>query len=216
MIDLLNLSPAYFVAGIMVTASATNYGYRYLSREISAVRSFWKTLPVVFMAGIVSYFEAPALLIIALLLCALGDYFMSRGDNRFVPGLLAFLAGHIAYIALFFTLSAGSYLRWSMLLVVLYSGVFGAYMWKATGKYRWPVLAYIVIITAMAGVSLRLPSPYFLTVLGVFVFVISDSVLAIRMFVVSDQKVKLVLSWAVWIFYIAGQSLIFTGVLGAS
>ena len=103
-----------------------------------------------------------------------------------------------------------------MLLIVLYSGVFAVYMWNATGKYRWPVLAYIVIITAMAGVSLRLPSPYFLTVLGVFVFVISDSVLAIRMFVVSDQKVKLVLSWAVWIFYIAGQSLIFTGVLGAS
>jgi|LGVF01.2.fsa_nt_gb uncharacterized membrane protein YhhN len=216
MIDLQNLPPAHFVAGIMVITSATVYGFSYLSRETSGARSVWKTLPVVLMAGIAFTFAAPALLIIALLLCALGDYFMSRGGNRFIPGLLAFLVGHIAYIALFFTLSSGFYFRWPMLLIILYSGIFAAYMWNATGKHRWPVLAYIVVITAMAGASLRLPSPYYLTVLGAFIFVVSDSVLAIRMFVVSKPRVKLMLSGAVWIFYIAGQSLILTGVLGAS
>ena len=215
MIDFSSLLLPQLVAGFMVTVSATIYAFGYLGREISASRSFWKTLPVVALAVSASYFEAPALLIMALLLCALGDYFMSRADNRFVPGLLAFLAGHIAYIALFFTLSAGSFFHWPMLLVVLYSGVFAVYMWNATGRYRWPVLAYIVVITVMAGVSLRLPSPYFLAVLGAFVFVVSDSVLAVRMFVVSKQRVKLMLSWAVWISYIAGQSLILAGVLGA-
>ena len=213
MINFPSLSPAYFVAGIMVTVSAAIYGFRYLRREISMARSFWKTLPVAFMAGIASYFDAPALLIIALLLCALGDYFMSRGDNRFVPGLLAFLAGHIAYIALFFTLSTEACFRWPMVLIILYSGIFAIYMWNAAGTYRWPILAYIVVITAMAGVSLRVPSSYFLTVFGAFAFVISDSVLAVRMFVVSKQRVKLKLSWVVWIFYIAGQLLILTGVL---
>lgn len=103
-----------------------------------------------------------------------------------------------------------------MLGIALYSGVFGVYMWKATGKHRWPILAYIIVITAMAGVSLTLPSAQYLTVAGVFVFVFSDSVLAVRMFVVTDPRIKLVLSWTVWISYIAGQSLILTGVLGAT
>jgi uncharacterized membrane protein YhhN len=216
MIDVLNLSPAHHLAGFLVVASSATYGFRHLNREISAARSFWKTLPVVFMVGITLYFGAPALLTIALLLCALGDYFLSRGPNLFVSGLLAFLAGHIIFIVLFITLSTTLNLHWSMFAILLYSGAFAAYMWGATGKHRWPVLAYIAVISAMAGVSLMLPSAYFLTVLGVFVFVVSDSVLAIRMFVVSNQRVKLVLSWAVWISYIAGQSLILTGVVGAS
>lgn len=216
MIDLLNTAPADFLAGIMVTASSAIYGFRHLSREISLARSFWKTLPVLIMAGIAIYFHASPLLSVAMLLCALGDYFLSRGHDRFVPGLLAFLAGHIVYIALFTALSAGPTFYWSMLLIALYSGVFAAYMLRATGKHRWPVLAYILVITAMAGVSLTLPSAYLLTVVGVFVFVFSDSVLAVRMFVVRDQRVKLMLSWTVWISYISGQSLILIGVVGAT
>lgn len=216
MIDLLNIAPTHFLAGIMVTASSAIYGFKHLSSEISLARSFWKTLPLIIMTAIAIYFRASPLLYVATLLCALGDYFLSRGDDRFIPGLIAFLAGHIVYIALFAAISEGPTFYWPMLLVILYSGVFAAYMWHATGKHRWPVMAYIMVITAMAGASLTLPSAYFLTVLGVFVFVFSDSALAVRMFVVRDKKVKLVLSWAVWISYITGQSLILIGVVGAT
>lgn len=216
MIDLLNTAPAHFIAGIMVTASSAIYGFGHLSREISLARSFWKTLPVMIMAGIAIYFHASPLLSAAMLSCALGDFFLSRGHERFIPGLLAFLAGHIVYIALFGTLSAGPNFYWPMLLIILYSGVFAVYMWRATGKYRWPVLAYVFVITTLAGVSLTLPSAYLLTIVGVFVFVFSDSLLAVRMFVVRDRRIKLILSWAVWISYIAGQSLILIGVVGAT
>ena len=199
----------------MVTASSAIYGFRHLSGEISLARSFWKTLPVLILAGGAIYFHASPLLSIAMLLCALGDYFLSRDHEQFVPGLLAFLAGHIVYIVLFSSLSAGLDFYWPMLLIMFYSSVFMAYMWRATGKHRWPVFAYILVITAMAAVSLTLPSSYLLTVSGVFVFVFSDSVLAIRMFVVRDQRIKLKLSWTVWISYIIGQSLILIGVVGA-
>ncbi len=216
MIDLLNTSFAQFISVISVVFSSGIYGFRYLRHEISLPRSFWKTLPVLIMATIAVYFNAAPMLSIAMLLCALGDYFLSRGQAQFIPGLLAFLAGHIAYIALFYTLSEGAVFYWPMLLIALYSSVFGTYMWRATGKYRWPVVVYIVVITAMAGISLTLPSAFFLTVVGVFVFVFSDSVLAVRMFIVRDERIKLMMSWAVWISYIAGQSLILIGVAGAT
>jgi len=216
MIDLLSIVPTHFFAGFLVTVSSAIYAFKHLGREISLARSFWKTLPLIIMAGIAIYFHASPLLPVAMLLCALGDYFLSQGHDRFIPGLLAFLAGHIVYIALFATLSVGPNFHWPMLLIILYSSVFAAYMWHATGKHRWPVLAYILVITAMAGASLTLPLVYFLAVVGVFVFVFSDSVLAVRMFVIRDQQVKLVLSWVVWISYITGQSFILIGVAGAT
>ena len=216
MIDLLNTAPAHFLAGMVVTVSSAIYGFGHLNREVSLVRSFWKSLPVMTMAGIAIYFHAPPLLFVAMSLCALGDYFLSRGDGRFIPGLFAFLAGHLVYIALFIALSAGAGFGWSMLLVILYSSVFTAYLWRTTGKYRWPVFAYVLVITAMAAVSLTLPSAYLLTVVGVFVFVFSDSVLAVRMFIVTDRRAKLRLSWAVWVSYILGQSMILVGVIAAT
>lgn len=216
MFDFLNITPAYFLAGILVISSSAIYGFRYLHREISLARSIWKTLPALVMAGIAIYFNTAPLLPAAMLLCALGDYFLSRGQARFIPGLLAFLAGHIVYIVVFSTLSTGVTFYWPMLLIALYSGVFIAYMWRTAGGHRWPVVAYIVVITVMAVVSLSLPAAYFLTVIGVFVFVFSDSVLAIRMFVVDDPRLKLVMSWAVWASYIVGQSLILIGLVATT
>ena len=216
MIALPNTMPVHLFAAIMVAASATIYGFGYLHREISFARSFWKTLPALMMAGFAIYFRASPLLAAAMLLCALGDYFLSRGQHRFIPGLIAFLAGHIVYIALFGRLISGLTFDWTMALIILYSCIFAAYLWRAAGQHRWPVLAYIAVITAMAGISFMLPPAYFLTVTGVIAFVFSDSVLAVRMFVVRDQRVKLILSWAVWVSYIAGQSLILIGVVGAT
>jgi len=216
MINLVSAEPEHFYAGILVAASSAIYGFGYLNREISLGRSFWKTVPVLFMAVIAVYFRAAPLLLVALLLCALGDYFLSRGRDRFVTGLLAFLAGHIAYIVLFCSFDIEPAFEWPMVLIALYSGIFATYMWGVTEKYRWPVMAYIFVISAMTGVSLTLPTASYLIVVGVIIFVFSDSVLAIRMFVVSDPRTKLMLSWAVWASYIAAQSLILIGVIGAS
>ena len=216
MIDLFSANPSQLFTGFLVVSSAATYGIGFLNSEINAHRSFWKTLPVLLLTGAAILFGGPLLLSVALLLCALGDYFLSRGSNRFVPGLLAFMAGHIVYIALFISTSDESGLRWQMPVVFLYSIVFATYMWNTAGNYRWPVIAYIAVITVMASVSLTLPPAHFLAVMGVFVFLFSDSVLAVRMFVVRNPSIKLALSWAVWVSYILGQSLIVIGVLGAA
>lgn len=210
----LTCSLLQLLTGLLVVSSATIYGVLYLEREIGALRSFWKTLPVGIMAASGMIVGGPVLLPIALLLCAIGDYFLSRDDDRFVAGLSAFLAGHIVYIILFASLTNEFEPHWLMLGIILFSGIFARYLWGVTGKYRWPVLAYIVVITAMAGVSLTLPPASSLAILGAFIFVLSDSVLAMRMFVLTNSRTKRAFSRVVWITYILGQTLIFIGVIG--
>lgn len=213
MLNLLNITPLHIFSGFLVFTSAAIYGVRYLESGISVLRSFWKTIPVAVMSVCAIIFGGPILLTVALILCAVGDYFLSRDDNRFVTGLSAFLTGHIAYIILFVSIGTFEW-KWLMLAILFYSVSFGGYLWGVTGNYRWPVLAYIAVITVMAGVALNLPSANFLAVVGAFIFVLSDSVLAVRMFVLNNSPVKSILSWIVWVTYILGQSLIFIGVIG--
>lgn len=216
MLNSLITSPLQMLVVILVLTSAAIYAFAYLEREISTQRSFWKTIPIGIMTVGALILDGPLLLAVALLLCAIGDYFLSLDDDWFVAGLSAFLTGHIAYILLFASIGGGLEWQWATLFILMYSGFFARYLWSVVGKYRWPVLAYIIVITVMAAVSLTLPPVNFLVVAGAFIFVVSDSVLAIRMFVARNMIAKRTMSWIVWITYILGQSLIFIGIIEAS
>ena len=201
----------FAIAGLSIFVAAAIYGL-FINSEPSVWRSFWKTAPAVLMAGVAVIFGGPALLILALLLSAVGDYFLSFED-KFVPGLLAFLSGHVAYIMLFWQLADGAAFTWLVLFILLYSAGFAFYLWGKTHKYRWPVLVYIGVIAAMAGTALSLPAKHILATLGAVIFVLSDTVLAVRMFVVTHGKTRAVLSWVVWVSYILGQALILFGLV---
>lgn len=201
-----------YLAGFVGILSALIYALGFIHSEINLWRSFWKTLPVVLMAAIVWITGGSAILIIALVLCAVGDFFMSRHDGHFVSGLVAFLAGHVAFIILFWGLSDNIQFSPVLIIIALYAVLFGAYLWRKSGSYRVPVIAYIIVITGMAVISIYLPEKYFLTTIGAFIFVLSDSILAVRMFVVKKPTLRPPLSMMVWITYIAGQAMIVTGV----
>lgn len=113
------------IVGILALSSAAIYGFAYLEGEISAQRSFWKTIPIGIMTAGALILDGPLLLAVALLLCAIGDYFLSLDDDRFVAGLSAFLVGHIAYILLFASIGGGLEWQWVMLFILMYSGVLG-------------------------------------------------------------------------------------------
>lgn len=204
---------------VVLWASAGIYAARYMLAEISLPRSVLKTLPVIAMAGISLSAGGPILLTVALVLCALGDYFMSLDDNWFVAGLSAFLAGHIVYIALFFGLirfELDGLALFSIGAALLYSTVFATVLWRRTGKYRTAVMFYIAVITVMAMFGLLMPSGLWLVTLGALVFVISDTALAIRMFVLSADDPRRKNLWhTVWWTYIFGQFAILIGVVGA-
>ncbi|MCF6272103.1 MAG: lysoplasmalogenase [Rhodobacteraceae bacterium] len=201
-------------AALLVFTSAAIYGFGFLNGEVGAWRSFWKTLPVAAMAGFVALAGAPLLLVLALSLSAMGDFFLSRSERRFTLGLVAFLIAHLAYIWIFWQMGAQGPLGWGQGVMVVYAVVFGLYLWPRAGDFRGPVLAYILVITLMVGAAFWLPAGYGMVLTGVLFFALSDSLLALEMFVVRNPAMRVFLSKAVWVSYILAQGLIVLG-LGA-
>ena len=202
--------PLLLPAAVAALISATIYGLRFLNAEISPSRSFWKTLPVAIMAIFVIT-TGSWLLALALALSAIGDYFLSREEDRFTVGLVSFLTAHLLYIWLFWQLIPTASLGWSQAAMAAYALIYGTYLWPRVGEYRLPVLAYIFVITIMVSAAAMLPSGYILILLGSLSFAISDSVLALEMFVITNPKTKITLSKTVWVTYVAAQALLVLG-----
>ncbi len=206
MLDSLALPAAAFA----IFTAAAIYGYGFLNAEISAWRSFWKTLPVAIMALFVG-FSGSWFLALALGLSALGDYFLSRGEEKFTIGLLSFLAAHVLYIWLFWQLSGAASLGWGQGAMLAYALIYGAFLWPRVGEFRLPVLAYIFVITIMVSTAFLLPTGYLAVVIGSLLFALSDSVLALEMFVITNPATKITLSKVVWVSYVAAQGLLVIG-----
>jgi uncharacterized membrane protein YhhN len=99
------------------------------------------------------YSETPfgRVLLLGLILCFVGDVFLAlEGPKMFLIGLVAFLLGHLAYVTAFITIAEVSWLT---------TPAFALHAVIAAGVLRWlrphlgrminPVLAYLVVITAM-------------------------------------------------------------------
>ena len=197
-------------AALVIFSSAAIYGFGFLNADISHWRSFWKTVPVAIMALFIGVFGG-WLLTCALALSAIGDYFLSRDEDKFTVGLVAFLSAHLLYIWIFWQAIEAASFGWGQAAMVVYTLVYGAYLWPRAGDFRLPVLAYIFVITVMVASAMMMPAGFALVVLGSLSFALSDSVLALEMFVIKSAKTKLTLSKIVWVSYIAAQGLLVIG-----
>jgi len=197
-------------AAMAIFTAAAIYGFGFLNAEISHWRSFWKTLPMAIMTLFVAIFGG-WLLALALALSAIGDYLLSREDEKFTIGLVSFLSAHLIYIWIFWQMIAAANFGWGQAAMVAYTLIYGAYLWPRAGEHRIPVLAYIFVITIMVASSLMLPAGHFLVVLGSLFFALSDSVLALEIFVITKQSTKVALSKVVWVSYIAAQGFLVIG-----
>jgi len=203
-------SLAFPAAAVVIFTSAAIYGFGFLNAEFSHWRSFWKTLPVAIMALFVAVFGG-WILTLALALSAIGDYFLSREDKKFTLGLVAFLNAHLFYIWLFWQSIEAVSFGWGQGAMGLYALVYGAYLWPRAGEFRVPVLAYVFVITIMVASALMLPAGFALVILGSLSFALSDSVLALEMFVITNAKTRMALSKIVWVSYVAAQGLLVIG-----
>jgi uncharacterized membrane protein YhhN len=158
---------------------------------------------------------------LGLALGAMGDLFLALGGvQRFLAGVTAFGLGHLAYAGglvwrsgeLGFDGLSGTELALLGLLVAL---LLSTEVWLAprTGDLRQPVRGYVGLIGLMGVAAILLPAHPGQGVLrlGAALFILSDLMLALQLFVVKGEGIRRVLALALWPAYWAGQALILWG-----
>lgn len=192
-----------------------------MAQDIYWLRLITKPLPVLLMA--VWLLTLPAkgrfqwAVIAGLFLSALGDLLLElelgegMRDALFVLGLSAFFLAHLAYIVAFLQDSRRPY--WGRAALAFgYGAVIYAVLYFAgeMGAMAGPVLLYVLVICAMLwraaarrGAPGVVPRSGREGLWGALLFSLSDSVLAVNMFVLGD------LAWAGYVVIVAywmGQS----------
>jgi len=117
-----------------------------------------------------------------------GDILLMLPQGLFVPGLVAFLVGHLCFIRAFSLDGAGlGAPRLPGVPVVIAAIAVLVFLWPSLGPMRVPVACYVATITTMswqaiARWSVRRTPGAALAALGSVFFLASDSALAINRF----------------------------------
>ncbi len=127
-------------------------------------------------------------LVVAALLCSLaGDVFLMLPEDRFVPGLLSFLVGHLLYVAAFVGDGGAAGPPAALLPFALAGVLVYAWLWPGLGAMRAPVALYVTAIAAMGGFATARwlgtgGTGALLACTGAVLFAVSDSALAANRF----------------------------------
>ncbi len=165
-------------------------------------------------------FEGPLLLYVALGLCLLGDVMLvSKHDRHFLVGIAAFAAGHVAYILLFLSydnVDTALILQMPYLMIVAVmigcALVVTPMLFRGAGPLRWAVLAYVPMIVGLGIFGVGFAQSLPVVTLGALLFVASDLVLGLEMFVLREGSLarKIAPFW-VWATYWMAQTLLVIG-----
>lgn len=187
-------------------------------------RTAAKTLAVALLAVLAAMQGGSLLLVAALGLSAVGDAFLSRdGEKAFLGGLACFLAGHIAYVALFVKTGGGIELLGAQswrgaiaLAMAAFSIVMLAALWRRVGpQLRIPIAVYVAAILAMGLSALTTDRPW--VIAGAVLFIASDGLLAAERFLlVAISPHRVWMRYAVWVLYYAAQLAITLGFILAA
>jgi uncharacterized membrane protein YhhN len=192
------LAMPVFLLGVVLAVSHLGNEWVQLAQPWGPV---WKASGIVVL-GLAAFFWRAPLVGVALLLSAAGDVLLEL-DGLFVAGMGAFGAAHVVYSIIFGLklkrdgvapmgwLAAGAVLAVSVVLMV--------WLRPGMGGLEIPATAYQVIITVMALLAV-LSRASVLAKVGALVFMLSDTLIAIRLF----QEITPPLG-SVWITYIGAQ-----------
>lgn len=192
-----------------------------LGRPVGALRSAVKTGATLMLALASLAAGAPMLLVLALALGALGDFFLSReGQGAFLKGVASFALAHAVYVALFAGLPGGAglmALSWPRLggVVGLLALAASTPVWLLphAGPLKAPVAGYVGIITAMGIAALHLAGDFSPAAIGAALFLGSDLILSVQLFRLRAGSLAYrAARQAVWPLYWGGQALIAFGV----
>lgn len=157
----------------------------------------------------------------ALFFSWLGDLFLMfqyTNELFFILGLLSFLIAHVWYVVAFSASINQYYLLkqkpWLLVVVFIYGAVFLYLLYPALNELLIPVVLYatvicLMLIFAMLRFNNVLKHSFWITLLGAFLFVLSDSTIAINKFLY-----PFALAYPVIIaLYATGQYLIIKGLV---
>lgn len=149
---------------------------------------------------------------------ACGDYFLSAAaKDWFIPGLAAFLAGHVFYIAAFWSPRRLSRGRWGVTGVITLATfvLVGALIFRFAGTDQQhllaPIAVYGLVIAVMAAAAVFFDSNTRLIAAGATVFVISDAHIAVNHMLLPSPI--LLLSVSGYATYYLAQALIVGGAI---
>lgn len=175
----------------------------------------------ILLLAVVAFIHRSRLLAAGLLFGALGDALLAWSEETFPYGALAFLIGHLFYIALFLRAGMGiAALKQPPRLLAALALVGAAIVMTSLIVPRdnamfVPLSMYTGVLTLMALTSFTLPATRWLAMAGAVLFFISDGFVAANMFhPLGDPTLAFWRSFAGWMIYWAGQAAICFGALG--
>ncbi|MFN7951699.1 MAG: lysoplasmalogenase [bacterium] len=154
---------------------------------------------------------------------SVGDFLLATASPRlFVPGMVAFLVGHLAYIVAFLRRRDAALWRRraiSIAATILYCVCAAAWVGVSDPivdgrSVAWPVIGYVAILGAMTVAALVHRASTARIAWGAAVFVLSDSHIPINFFVLARPALPLVLTG--YATYYLAQYLIVDGACRAS
>jgi len=124
--------------------------------------------------------------VVALVLSLVGDVFLMLPSDRFVPGLVAFLGAHVAYVVGFVLgRGSGGALLVGALITVVVAAPVGWRMLRAVRRNApalvGPVAVYMTVIAAMVACATGWGNAW--AVAGAWLFFVSDALIAETRFV---------------------------------
>ncbi len=200
------------IAGI----AALIYLLVYCHAPASTLKTVVKTLSVAALVLAAWWGGGPIWLILALSLCAAGDYFLSRDtEATFLAGVGAFALGHLAYVQLFLGTPGTAFSVLTQPLAFIFVIMLVGYgvgmmtqLFRRAGDLRYAVMVYVPIIIAMGITAFCVPhvGALWLVLPAAILFMISDSVLAAELFLIrDDQPLRRTTPYVIWAFYWLAQ-----------
>jgi uncharacterized membrane protein YhhN len=177
-VGLISVSAAFAISGKYQRSKFLHYAFKPLTMVMIISLAWERTVGE---PSLYSY-----LILAGLCVSLFGDIFLMLPQRYFRPGLMAFLAAQFLYISAF-SRNLGV-LSFTLLWIILaYAALVFLFLYRSLGKYRWPVLGYMLAISVMAWLALnrhfsRLDLSGLWAAVGALLFLVSDSVNAVNRF----------------------------------
>ncbi|MFT6270503.1 MAG: putative membrane protein YhhN [Alphaproteobacteria bacterium] len=126
-------------------------------------------------------FSGKTLLLLALAFSATGDVLLEQ--EQFLPGVGAFLTAQLHYGVFFARYWSSLKARWPISgFILIFMLVMAFLLGPHLGELKLPVFAYLMVIGFMGLLATQSNMPLKWSVLGAFVFILSDSFIAVDRF----------------------------------